>query len=187
MGSNWEEVVAKLNNDELFKNMFDAINPKGVTVEAIVKAITTYEESLVTPGSDIDRYLLGDSSALSPQQKRGLEKFNNFGCITCHQGVNIGGNLFQKIGRIDKVSAQFSQDLGRYGVTGQEHDKYVFKVPSLRNVVHTAPYFHNGEVKTLYEAIQLMGRVQLGRELSSADIEDIEALLHAFSADLEGI
>lgn len=185
MGSNWEEVIAKLKRDKLFKDMFNTINPDGITIEAVIKAITTYEESLVTSGAPIDQYLLGDESALTVQQQRGFNKFNQYGCITCHQGVNIGGNVFQKMGRIDNAPGFLTTDLGRYGVTAQEHDKYVFKVPSLRNVADTAPYFHNGQVRTLYEAIQIMGRVQLGRELSDEDIKDLEAFLNSFSASVE--
>lgn len=185
MGSNWGQVIAKLENDALFDDLFKSINPGGVTVEAIVKAITTYEESLVTTGAPIDRYLLGQEDALTTQQKRGFDKFRQFGCITCHQGVNIGGNLFQKIGRIEDIDEQFRLDLGRYTVTGQEHDKYVFKVPSLRNVAQTAPYFHNGQVKTLKEAIRLMGQAQLGRILSDVDVDDLEAFLQSFSASVK--
>lgn len=185
MGSNWEQVITKLKNDKLFNNIFQSINSDGVTISAVVKAITTYEESLVTRGAAIDQYLLGDENALTQQQQTGFQKFRQYGCITCHQGVNIGGNLFQKIGRIDDAPDSLTTDLGRYGVTAQEHDKYVFKVPSLRNVADTAPYFHNGQISTLYEAIQIMGRLQLGRELSEQDILDLEAFLQSFSADVE--
>lgn len=187
MGSNWQQIIDKLNRDELFQNRFYALNPDGVTMEAIVRAIATYEESLVTTGSPVDRYLLGNDSALTKQQKQGFVKFHEYGCITCHQGVNIGGNLFQKIGRIDEASDVLTLDLGRYNVTGKEHDKLVFKVPSLRNVADTAPYFHNGQVNTLQEAIQIMGRVQLGRELTEQDIADIEAFLLSLSAPVQEI
>lgn len=187
MGSNWQEVLEKLNDDRSFRNMFRAINPDGVTQEAVVRAIVTYEESLITPNAPIDKYLKGDINALTRQQKRGLEKFNQFGCVACHQGVNIGGNLFQKVGRIDKNPASLSDDLGRYMITGNNDDKYVFKVPSLRNVADTAPYFHNGSVKTLSEAVQVMASIQLGRDLTDEDTQDLVALLKAFSAPVKRI
>lgn len=185
MGTSWPEVVEKLSADEAFSELFAQISPEGITPNAIIKAITTFEETLITPGAPIDRYLLGDIYALSVQQLRGLEKFNSFGCVTCHQGTNIGGNVFQKFGRLDEVPESMSQDMGRYGVTGREEDKFVFKVPSLRNVAETAPYFHDGSVKTLPEAVRLMARVQLGRDLAPEDIADLVALLQAFSAPYE--
>lgn len=182
LGSSWAEIIAKLKNDSYFNESFRALDPMGVTVENIVKAITTFEESLITPNAPIDRFLLGDKTALNEQQQRGLNLFMNHGCTTCHQGTNIGGNMYQKLGRVSEIPELLDEDLGRYHVTRKEQDKYVFKVPSLRNVAQTAPYFHNGAVDTLPQAVRIMGKSQLGRELPEDEIDDIVALLHAFSS-----
>ena len=182
LGSSWAEIIEKLNNDQYFSKTFRALDPNGVTIENIVKAITVFQESLITPNAPIDRYLLGDNTALTEQQQRGLDLFTNHGCTTCHQGTNIGGNMYQKLGRVNEIPELLDEDLGRYQVTGQEQDKYVFKVPSLRNVAETAPYFHNGAVDTLSQAVRIMASSQLGRDLPENEIEDIVALLHAFSS-----
>jgi len=182
MGTTWEEVIKKLRSDSYFKKTFFSLDPQGVTSENIIKAITTYEESLITPNAPIDRYLLGDQNALTEQQQRGLKHFINHGCTSCHQGANIGGNMYQKLGGVHSIPPILADDQGRYRITHQEQDKYVFKVPSLRNVADTGPYFHNGAVDTLPEAVRIMASSQLGRELPENEIEDIVALLHAFSS-----
>jgi len=168
--------------DRYFNESFLALDPQGITTENIVKAITIFEESLITPDSPIDRYLLGDNTALSEQQQRGLGHFINNGCATCHQGINIGGNMYQKLGRVDKIPQILVDDLGKYNITKQEQDRNVFKVPSLRNVADTAPYFHNGAIDNLPEAVRIMALSQLGRDLPENEVEDIVALLQAFSS-----
>ena len=187
MGSNFDEIISKLRSDKTFNQAFNTLDINGVTKENIILAIATFEESLITHNSPIDNYLLGDNNALTPQQKQGLEKFQKFGCITCHQGRNIGGNLFQKIGRIDKVPKELLADKGRYTITNDINDLHVYKVPSLRNVSLTAPYFHNGSVRTLPEAVNLMAKMQLGLNLSLQDTEDIVALLGAFTGQVQDI
>ena len=182
MGSSWAEIIEKLNNDRHFSESFLALDPQGITRENIVKAITVFEESLITPNSPIDRYLLGDNAALTEQQQRGLGHFLNNGCATCHQGINIGGNMYQKLGRLDEIPEILIEDLGRNLLTKQEQDRNVFKVPSLRNVADTAPYFHNGAVDSLPQAVRIMARSQLGRDLPENEVEDIVALLHSFSS-----
>ncbi|TQF66646.1 cytochrome-c peroxidase [Pseudoalteromonas luteoviolacea] len=184
MGTNWEQIIDKLSSQPGFVSSFNALSDDGITAQNIIKAIVAFEESLVSENTPIDAFLLGDQSALSPQQQRGYEKFVSFGCVTCHQGRNIGGNLYQKIGRLDRVPVSLQDDLGRYELTQNEQDKFVFKVPSLRNVAQTAPYFHNGSVDELADAIRIMAQGQLGLELSDEDVADIEALLHAFSGEL---
>jgi len=187
MGSNFEQIISKLKADTTFNQIFNRLDDDGVTENNIIKAIVTYEESLITYNSAIDNYLLGHEGALTEQQKIGLTKFKKFGCITCHQGRNIGGNLYQKVGRINEVPEQLLSDKGRYNITGLESDLHVFKVPSLRNVALTAPYFHNGSIETLPEAVQLMGETQLGIKLSDSDIQDIVALLHSFTGEVTGV
>lgn len=187
MGSNFTQIIKKLKADPTFNKAFNKLDINGVTKENIILAIATFEESLITNNSPIDLFLLGDGNALTKQQKLGLDKFQRFGCITCHQGRNIGGNLFQKIGRIDKVPPQLLEDKGRYNVTNDINDLHVYKVPSLRNVALTAPYFHDGSIETLPEAVKLMAQMQLGLELSVQDVEDIVALLNAFTGSVQDI
>ncbi|MEP0355721.1 MAG: cytochrome c peroxidase [Paraglaciecola sp.] len=181
MATNWQDVISKLKQDPEFNQAFSTISSEGITQQAIVKAIRLFEESLITPNAPIDLYLLGNKSALTLQQQRGYAKFSNFGCSTCHQGINIGGNLYQKLGRIDRMPAKLLDDLGRYELTKNIEDKYVFKVPSLRNVADTAPYFHNGSVATLEEAVIIMAQGQLGLSLSQEDVNDLVAALKSFS------
>lgn len=183
MGSSWQEIVTKLENSTDFVTMFASVTSDGINEETISNALVAYETSLTTPNAPIDAYIQGDHNALNPQQKRGLQKFTDFGCVACHQGVNIGGNLFQKIGRIGEKPALLADDLGRYEVTGNEYDKYVFKVPSLRNVALTAPYFHNGAVAEFSDPVKIMAKMQLGRDISQSDIDDIVALLQSFTGD----
>lgn len=182
MNSNWPQIIDKLNNEPAIKQAFVDLNESSITKNNISKAITLYQSSLITPHSPIDRYLLGDKTALTLQQQRGWIAFQNLGCISCHQGRNIGGNMYQKLGRIDLIQGSLKDDLGRYTVTNNPNDKHVFKVPSLRNVALTAPYFHNGSVATLSEAVTIMAKMQLGTELSEQTKQDLVALLNAFSS-----
>lgn len=185
MATSWPEVVDKLNADQYFSSAFTAISKQGVTKDNIVKALVTYEESLITPNAPIDRYLLGEKQALTEQQVRGLDKFISFGCSTCHQGKNIGGNFYQKLGRLDDIPEKLKQDLGRFEFSNDPVDKFIFKVPSLRNIADTAPYFHNGSVATLPEAVSIMAKTQLGMDITEQDKQDIVALLQAFSAPVQ--
>jgi cytochrome c peroxidase len=182
MGSTWNEIIVKLSEDDYFTETFNRLSEDGVTAENIIKAITIYEESLITPNSPIDDYLLGDKNALTEQQIRGLSLFNNYGCSTCHQGVNIGGNIYQKLGRINDIPQILTLDKGRFEVTNERIDEYILKVPTLRNIAETAPYFHNGSIDNLPDAVRIMAKSQLGRELSKEEVADIVALLHSFSA-----
>ena len=182
MATNWAEIIQKLNDDSYFSKSFQQLSTQGVSTENIVKALTIYEESLITPNAPIDKYLLGDRSALSEQQIRGLAYFINYGCASCHQGRNIGGNLYQKLGRVNDIPEILTLDLGKYEVTKLDQDKYVFKVPSLRNIADTGPYFHNGAIDNLAQAVRIMASSQLGRELTDQEVEDIVALLQSFSS-----
>lgn len=140
----------------------------------IGKAIGAFERTLLTP-SRFDDFLNGDEDALNKSEKKGLKKFMRMGCANCHNGVAIGGNSYKKIGLVEPYE---TEDMGRYEVTGLESDKKVFKVPSLRNITKTAPYFHDGSVETLDEAIQLMAKHQLGRDhVGHGMVRDIKAFL----------
>jgi cytochrome c peroxidase len=182
MGSTWAEITSKLSQDNYFYTVFNQLSVDGVTPENIIKAITIYEESLITPNSPIDNYLLGDKEALTEQQIRGLALFTNYGCSTCHQGRNIGGNIYQKLGRINNIPHVLTLDKGRFTVTNDNADAYIFKVPTLRNIAETGPYFHNGSIDNLPDAVRIMAKSQLGRELTNNEVADIVALLHSFSA-----
>jgi cytochrome c peroxidase len=184
MGSSFDEIIEKLSQDEYFKSSFSRLSDEGITTKNIIKAITTYEESLITPNSPIDRYLLGDKDALTAQQVRGLSLFTDYGCATCHQGRNIGGNIYQKLGRVSDIPNILTLDKGKFLLTNEAIDEYIFKVPTLRNIAETAPYFHNGSIQSLPEAVRIMAASQLGRDLTDNEVEDIVAVLQAFSAEL---
>lgn len=140
----------------------------------IGKAIGAFERTLLTP-SRFDDFLNGDEDALNKSEKRGLKKFMHMGCTNCHNGVALGGNSYKKIGLVEPYE---TSDMGRFEVTGLESDKKVFKVPSLRNITKTGPYFHDGSVETLDEAIQLMAKHQLGRDhVGHGMVRDIKAFL----------
>jgi len=157
-----------------------------------VDAIATFERTLLTPGSRFDRFLRGDSAAINAREQEGYRHFLDYGCASCHQGALLGGNMYQRFGvMVDYFGRSGADhavlsDLGRYNVTGREEDRHVFKVPSLRNVEVTAPYFHNGSAQTLEDAVVAMGRYQLGRELSGSDVQAITAFLRTLTGEWEG-
>ncbi len=168
MGSNWEEVITKLSKDKNYIQLFSELYHDGLTGKNIQNAIANFERTLITPNSKFDQYLRGNKNAITLDEKKGYDYFKSYGCIACHQGVNVGGNMFQKFGVFKKNSDNSQEinkvDLGRYNVTKKESDKFVFKVPSLRMVSQTAPYFHDGSAKTLREAVDMMFEYQLGRQ-----------------------
>lgn len=164
--ASWDDVAAKLNKVDGYKTQFEKLYGK-MTGDNIQHAIAEFERTLLTPNSPFDRFLKGDTNAISPLAKQGYQYFKSYGCVSCHQGANVGGNLFQKLGVLKDINRLegFGSDLGRFGVTGNEWDKRVFKVPSLRLVTLTPPYFHDGSVQTLREAIDIMTEFQLGRQV----------------------
>jgi cytochrome c peroxidase len=190
MGTSWEEIVRKLSQDARYKSAFAAAYKDGITKANIQNAIATFERTLITPNSRFDKFLRGDANAISAAEKAGYAKFKQYGCVACHQGVNVGGNMFQKFGIMGDYFAKRGNptqaDLGRYLVTKLESDKHVFKVPSLRNVALTAPYFHDGSARTLEEAVDVMFRYQLGRVASKEDKESIVRFLNTLTGELEG-
>src|SRR5690606_322913 len=140
----------------------------------VLDALAEFQRSLLTPGARFDRFLGAEPRALSQDERRGYELFRSYGCASCHQGRNLGGNLFQRFGIFANPFAGRGTgeraDLGRFTVTGRESDRYVFRVPSLRNVALTAPYMHDGSAPTLARAVEIMGRSQLGIDLPPQDI-----------------
>jgi cytochrome c peroxidase len=157
-----------------------------VTPENWGKAIGTYERTLVTP-APFDAYLRGDAQALSPEAQAGLREFMQLGCAGCHNGAGVGGAMFQKFGLVEdywKETHSPNPDKGRFDVTHDAGDLYVFKVPILRNVARTPPYFHDGSVPTLPEAVRIMGKVQLGKTLSETQVARIVAFLDSLTGQI---
>ncbi len=176
MANTPQNAVKSISANKFYKEEFAKIYKNGVTFDNIADAIAEFEKTLITPNSKFDRFLKGDTNALNTSEKEGYELFKNKGCISCHNGVNIGGNMFQKIG----VMVEYKDPKkisGRFEVSKKERDKDMFKVPSLRNVELTAPYFHNGLVKELEEAVRLMGYHQLGIKLKESEIKKITLYL----------
>lgn len=162
------------------------IDPEAVKPENWGKAIGAYERTLVTP-SPFDAYLKGDDKALTSQAQNGLKTFIDIGCVSCHNGVGVGGSSFRKFGVFEDYWKQTGSqpiDEGRFTAAKDSADKYVFKVPSLRNVAMTPPYFHDGSVATLPQAVRVMGKVQLGKALSDQEINDLVAFLSELTGDL---
>ncbi|WP_314385386.1 MULTISPECIES: cytochrome-c peroxidase [Pseudomonas] len=190
MGNDWQTVVATLTAAPEYQRAFTQVYPDGITAANVQNALATYERTLLTPNSRFDQYLLGNTDILSYDEKQGYLRFKEYGCIACHQGVNIGGNMYQKFGVMgDYFKARgnpIEADLGRYLVTLDEEDRHVFKVPSLRNVAVTAPYFHDSSAKTLEDAIDVMFKYQLGRTPSADDKALISLFLRTLTGEWEG-
>ncbi len=190
LATTFDDVVARLAKAPQYPELFAAIYPRGLEVASFRDAMVTYERSLVTPSARFDVYLRGDKTALTDDERAGYSLFKSHGCISCHQGVNIGGNLFEKFGALrdyfkDRGHVE-EADYGRYNVTKLERDRYVFRVASLRNVAMTPPYFHDGSAKTLEDAVRVMGKYQLGRNLSGEQVRLLVAFLKTLTGELEG-
>jgi len=185
----WPRLLARLRDDPEYVRRFREIYGGPPRREAVLDALATFERSLVTPDAPFDRYLRGERDALTPRQQRGWRHFVDYGCISCHQGINLGGNLFARFGVFADPSDRAKKEKiypGRFLVTGNEADRYVFRVPSLRNVAVTAPYFHDGSAATLEEAVRRVARLQLGRTLPEAHVADLVAFLHSLTGYWRG-
>jgi cytochrome c peroxidase len=185
----YDAVEKKLRSFKDYRQLFKEAFPgdkEPVTVDNYAKAIGAFERTLLTPGP-LDAFMKGKPGALTEQQKQGLKSFIDAGCITCHSGPYLGGKLYQKFGIFDqywKYTKSESVDEGRYVVTKNEADKYVFKVSPLRNVEMTAPYFHDGSVDSLADAVMIMGKIQLGKDLSKKQVDDIVAFLDSLTGKI---
>ena len=195
MGMSWPVLLERVQDVEEYRRMFRDVYDDGVTIENIQHAVTEYQLSLVTPNAPFDRYLRGEDDALDQGEKQGLELFKSLGCVSCHQGINIGGNLFAKIGVIgdyfvdrerDGRGGLVDADFGRYQVTKLEEHKHVFRVPSLRNVACTGPYFHDGSIEELEDVVEAMGRYQLGRTLTIDEKSLLVRFLKTLTGEHEG-
>jgi len=186
MGDNWNEIIIKLKKNVFYIEAFEKIYPDGISKHSVTDAIQEYEMTLLTRNAPFDQYLRGDSRAINEQQKRGYSLFKDYGCIACHQGVNVGGNMYQGMGSFlpyftPQITKLKPEDLGRFNVTKLDKDKFFFKVPSLRLAAYTAPYFHDGSIKTIKEAINIMAKHQLGRDIPEHEIDDIIAFLKSLA------
>ena len=187
LGSLWPEVIAKLYAHESYPKRFEALYPDGITRENVRNALAEFMKSLTTPNSRFDRWLKGDEAVLSALEKRGYVLFKHYGCVSCHQGANVGGNMFQVFGVLNEYFRKRGNitdaDLGRYNVTGNPADRHAFKVPSLRMAALTAPYLHDGGAATLRAAVDIMFEYQLGRDAPDEDKDAIVAFIKTLAGD----
>jgi cytochrome c peroxidase len=180
----WDKIIYYLNNDHEYQLLFQNVYQLPITSDSMLDALVEYEKSLITPNSRFDRYLKGDINALNTFELEGYQLFKNQGCISCHQGVNMGGNMFQQAGIFVPISNLTNQEsLGRYNVTKDEKDKGYFKVPSLRNIALTSPYFHDGSVDNLEDAVKKMANAQLGIDFTDQQIQKVSAFLRTLTGE----
>ncbi|MEI9412900.1 cytochrome-c peroxidase [Mesorhizobium salmacidum] len=188
MGSTPARAVDQLKGIPGYVDAFRKAFPEEIdplSYNNIGKAIAVFEATLTTPNAPFDRYLEGDEKALTVEEKKGLALFMGKGCASCHSGVNVGGGMYAPFGVVEKPGGDFlpPADEGRKRVTGELQDQYVFKVPSLRNVELTAPYFHSGRAWDLDEVVAAMGTAQLGTRLAPEDVSSIVAFLRTLTGE----
>ncbi|MDE0456646.1 MAG: cytochrome-c peroxidase [Chromatiales bacterium] len=189
MGAVWGDVIARIRSHPEYPALFASAYPERGIVPATVRdAIATFERSLIGRDNRFDRWLAGDTEALDEQERFGYDLFKYYGCSSCHQGRNVGGNLYQRLGLVNEYFAQRAEpitrmDWGRYNVTGAEEDRHVFKVPSLRMAAHTAPYLHDGSAATLRDAVDVMFRFQIGRRAPDEHKDAIVAFIKTLSPE----
>lgn len=183
MGMTTAQIEQRVNASASYRKLFRTISGRSlITINDIAEAVSEYEKTLITPNGKFDRYLRGEVQ-LDPKEEEGYELFKRLGCASCHNGVNVGSNSFQKFGVIvPRVWNPATDD--RYALTNRESDKNVFKVPTLRNIALTAPYFHNGSASNLKEAITTMSYHNLGIQMSDRDIDLIIAFLNTLTGEL---
>lgn len=187
----FESIVEKLNADKAFVKAFKAVYPEGISEATITDAIEHFERTLITPNSRFDKWLRGDDAAITAEEFEGYELFKKYDCATCHAGKNLGGLSYELMGlRKHYFEARglemTEEDNGRYKETKQERDRHRFKVPGLRNVEHTWPYYHDGTRETLEDAVRDMGTYQSGVELTDAETAKITAFLKTLTGEYQG-
>lgn len=183
MGMSVRQVEQRINDNASYRDSFRALTGRSAVVFSdVTEAIAEYEKTLITPNGKFDRFLRGETM-LNPAEAQGYELFKRLGCASCHNGINVGGNSFQKFGVINAKTWNPAID-DRYALTGRESDKNVFKVPTLRNIALSAPYFHDGSAATLKEAISTMSHHNLGIQLSANDIDNLIGFLNTLTGEL---
>jgi cytochrome c peroxidase len=183
MGFTHELAVDMLASIPQYVSEFKAVfGTPTVTIEQATRAIAAFEETLVTPNSRFDKWLMGDDQALSPQELSGYQLFKASGCASCHNGPAAGGKTFRKMGVVEPYRTSNPSE-GRMAVTGRDADRFSFKVPTIRNVALTYPYFHDGSADTLPDAVAVMGKVQLGRQFTADENARIVAFLNTLTGD----
>ncbi len=183
MGATLPEIIARLRQDPAMVRQFNDAYGHSPDATSLVAALVTFERSLLTPGSRFDRWLGGDASALTSQELGGYRLFKSLGCIACHQGVNVGGNLFERRGIFKQLAAQSADT---HDAFDNHEPTQLLRVPSLRNVATTAPYFHDGSAPTLADAVRRMSRSQLNSSLTDAQIDAIVAYLATLTGNYHG-
>jgi len=190
MDLSWPEVIAKLSKNVAYRRDFSNIYNGNIKPQDVKDALAAFERSLVTPNSKFDRFLRGDKNVLNSSEMAGYELFKSLGCISCHQGRNVGGNMYERLGLVEDYFKPRGNvhkvDFGRYNVTKDERDRYEFRVPSLRNVALTAPYFHDASVSRLDEAVLIMGKYQLGVNLRGDEVDKIVMFLNTLTGEYQG-
>jgi cytochrome c peroxidase len=186
MAMDQESIEATLNQSEYYKSQFSKVyNTDHVTYQDVIDAIAEFEKALITPNSRFDQFLY-KKITLTPDEANGYLLFKTLGCITCHNGINIGGNSFQKYGLMIETPHVITTP-DRYAITKNERDKNIFKVPTLRNIEYTAPYFHDASSKTLVDAVKKMGYVNLGITLNEDEVRQLVAFLKSLSGEQPAI
>jgi len=188
MANEWGILLPRLSRHHYYGAEFKRVYGNVPDRESVLDALVSFQRSLTTPNAPFDLFLQGDTNAISAQQKHGYELFKGYGCMSCHQGAHIGGNMFQIFGvfadpETDRLSATLSPE---WPLNDIAQDQEAFRVPSLRNVAVTAPYFHDGRAETLREAVAIMGRSQLGREIADTEIDAITAFLESLTGEYNG-
>ena len=187
----WDQICERLSKDKALVKEFEALYPEeGLTKMTVTDAIAEFERTLITPNSRFDKYLKGDKDAITPEELLGYEKFKENACATCHTGAILGGRSFEYLDiygdyfsdRTDEI-AYNSDDDGLKGYTGKVEDLHKFKVPGLRNISLTAPYFHDGTFLTLEDAVKAMARYELGKDLTDKDIQSIVAFMNTLDGN----
>lgn len=191
MGSNWPQAITKLKTDKYYGSKFKALYSDGITSKNITDAIAAYEKTLLTPNSRFDKFISGDTSILNSEEKKGYALFMSNNCSTCHSGINFGGLSFERLGIYDDYFAKRGNltiaDNGRFNVTKIKTDMHRFKVPTLRNIETTAPYFHDGSTFDLKQAVKIMAHYQCNKDLSDTDTNAIVSFLKTLTGEYKGI
>lgn len=190
LGTDWPTLLKVLEANPAYASSFKAIYPDGIQIENVKDAMAEFMASLDTPNSRFDQYLRGDSTALTKDEISGYQLFKSYGCASCHQGVNLGGNMMAPSGIfsnfVKERGNETPADLGLFNKTGNLDDKYVFRVPTLRNIAITQPYFHDGSSDSLDQAVDVMARYMLGRNLSVEEITLIVKFLETLTGEYKG-